>query len=234
MNILCTICARGGSVGVINKALKKINGKYLIEITINQALKSKVFDEIVVSTDSKKIQKIAIKKGAKSWFLREKKLSNSYSSKIFAIRDALLKSEIKFKKKFDICIDLDITSPLRKIEDIQNALRLFLRKKRTQNLFSVCKARRNPYFNMVEIKDRRVSLIKSSYKNNSILRRQSAPKVFDMNASIYIWKRLRLLKSNKLFSKNTDIYIMPQSRSIDIDSNFDLNLIKYLFGQRHV
>ena len=137
MNILCTICARGGSVGVINKALKKINGKYLIEITINQALKSKVFDEIVVSTDSKKIQKIAIKKGAKSWFLREKKLSNSYSSKIFAIRDALLKSEIKFKKKFDICIDLDITSPLRKIEDIQNALRLFLRKKRTQNLFSV-------------------------------------------------------------------------------------------------
>ncbi len=234
MNILCTICARGGSVGVINKALKKINGKHLIEITINQALKSKVFDEIVVSTDSKKIQKIAIKKGAKSWFLREKKLSNSYSSKIFAIRDALLKSEIKFKKKFDICIDLDITSPLRKIEDIQNALRLFLRKKRTQNLFSVCEARRNPYFNMVEIKDRRVSLIKSSYKNNSILRRQSAPKVFDMNASIYIWKRLRLLKSNKLFSKNTDIYIMPQSRSIDIDNNFDLNLIKYLFGQRHV
>ena len=234
MNILCTICARGGSVGVINKALKKINGKYLIEITINQALKSKVFDEIVVSTDSKKIQKIAIKKGAKSWFLREKKLSNSYSSKIFAIRDALLKSEIKFKKKFDICIDLDITSPLRKIEDIQNALRLFLRKKRTQNLFSVCEARRNPYFNMVEIKDRQISLVKSSYKNNSILRRQSAPKVFDMNASIYIWKRLRLLKSNKLFSKNTNIYIMPQSRSIDIDSNFDLNLIKYLFGQRHV
>ena len=234
MNILCTICARGGSVGVINKALKKINGKHLIEITINQALKSKVFDEIVVSTDSKKIQKIAIKKGAKSWFLREKKLSNSYSSKIFAIRDALLKSEIKFKKKFDICVDLDITSPLRKTEDIQNALRLFLRNKRTQNLFSVCEARRNPYFNMVEIKDRQISLVKSSYKNNSILRRQSAPKVFDMNASIYIWKRLRLLKSNKLFSKNTNIYIMPQSRSIDIDSNFDLNLIKYLFGQRHV
>ena len=87
---------------------------------------------------------------------------------------------------------------------------------------------------MVEIKDRQISLVKSSYKNNSILRRQSAPKVFDMNASIYIWKRLRLLKSNKLFSKNTNIYIMPQSRSIDIDSNFDLNLIKYLFGQRHV
>ena len=90
-NILCTICARGGSKGVNNKALKKINGKHLIEITIKQALASKVFDEIVVSTDSKKIQKIAVKRGVKCWFLRSKKLSSDKSPKVPVIRDALLR-----------------------------------------------------------------------------------------------------------------------------------------------
>ena len=96
-NILCTICARGGSKGVNNKALKKINGKHLIEITIKQALASKVFDEIVVSTDSKKIQKIAVKRGVKCWFLRSKKLSSDKSPKVPVIRDALLRAEHKFK-----------------------------------------------------------------------------------------------------------------------------------------
>ena len=234
MNILCTICARGGSKGVANKALRKINGKHLIEITIKQALSSKVFDEIVVSTDSKKIQNIANKNGAKSWFLRSKNLSNDYAPKIPSIRDALLKSEIKFKKKFDICIDLDVTSPLRNVKDIKDALKLFLKKKQTENLFSVSDARKNPYYNMVEIKNKKVSLIKKLDKKNYFNRRQSAPKVFDMNASIYIWKRSRLIRSDKLFSRNTDIYIMPQSRSIDIDSYFDLNLIKYFFKNRHV
>ena len=75
MPILCTICARGGSKGIKNKALKLINKKPLIYYTINQAVKSKIFDEVVVSTDSKKIQKISKFYGAQSWFLRSKNLS---------------------------------------------------------------------------------------------------------------------------------------------------------------
>ena len=233
LNILCTICARSGSKDVKNKALKKINGKHLIEITIKQAISSKIFDEVVISTDSKKIQKIALKTGAKSWFLRSKKLSSDKSSKIPAIRDALLKSEHKFKKKFDVCIDLDITSPLRKINDIKNALNLFFKHKKTEILFSVSKARRNPYFNMVEINNRRISIVKKNRNCYPVLRRQDAPNVYDMNASIYIWKRSKLLKSNNLFSKNTNIYEMPQNRSIDIDNHFDLEFIKYILRKRN-
>ena len=189
MKILCTICARKGSKGVKNKALRKINGKTLIEISIKQAFLSNVFDEIVVSTDSKNIQNIALKNGAKSWFLRSKILSNDYSPKIPVIRDALLRSEDRFNKKFDVCVDLDITSPLRNIQDIKNSLKLFLKNKKTENLFSVCDARRNPYFNMVEIKNKRISIIKKFSKTHNINRRQSSPRVFDLNASIYIWKR---------------------------------------------
>ena len=233
MNILCTICARQDSKGVKNKALKKINGKTLIEISIKQAFLSNLFDEIVVSTDSKKIQNIAIKSGAKSWFLRSKKLSNDKISKTPAIKDIFQKSEIRFKKKFDICIDLDVTSPLRKPKDIKNALKIFLKKKKTQNLFSVCEARRNPYFNMIEVKNRTIDLVKKPKNLFKVTNRQIAPQVFDMNASIYIWKRSAILKSIELFNKDTDIYIMPQSRSIDIDTDFDLKLIRLLSKKQH-
>ncbi len=233
MNILCTICARQDSKGVKNKALKKINGKTLIEISIKQAFLSNLFDEIVVSTDSKKIQNIAIKSGAKSWFLRSKKLSNDKISKTPAIKDIFQKSEIRFKKKFDICIDLDVTSPLRKLKDIKNALKIFLKKKKTQNLFSVCEARRNPYFNMIEVKNRTIDLVKKPKNLFKVTNRQTAPQVFDMNASIYIWKRSAILKSIELFNKDTDIYIMPQSRSIDIDTDFDLKLTRLLSKKQH-
>ena len=98
MSILCIICARKGSKGIKNKALKLIKNKPLISYTIKQALRSKIFDEVVVSTDSKKIQKIALNFGAKSWFLRPKKLSKDNSSKLLAIKHAFKESE-KFLKK---------------------------------------------------------------------------------------------------------------------------------------
>ena len=60
MNNLCVICARGGSKGLKNKALKKINGKPLIAYTIKQSIKSKKFSNVIVSTDSKKLKKLQI------------------------------------------------------------------------------------------------------------------------------------------------------------------------------
>ena len=108
MSILCTICARGGSKGLKNKALKKIFNKPLISYTIKQAIKSKTFDEIVLSTDSKKIQRAGKKYGVRSWFLRPKKLSNDNCSKLLAIRHAFTEAEKYFGKKFNYCVDLDV------------------------------------------------------------------------------------------------------------------------------
>ena len=93
---LCTISMRGGSQGVKNKNFKLINGKPLMYFTIKQAIKSRIFDHIVVSTDSKKILRIAKSYGADGWFLRPKKLSLNSSQKIPVIRHALLQSE-KFR-----------------------------------------------------------------------------------------------------------------------------------------
>ena len=90
---LCTICMRKGSQGLKNKNLKRINGKPLMYYTIKQAIKSKIFDHVVVSTDSNKILKYAKSYGAEGWFLRPKKLATNKSSKVAAIKHTFIEAE---------------------------------------------------------------------------------------------------------------------------------------------
>ena len=229
MKILCTICARSGSKGVKNKNLKKINNKPLIYYTIKKALDSNLFDDIVVSTDSLKIRKIANKYGAASWFLRPKKLATDKSKKIPVIQHALSQSEKYFKKNYDIIIDLDPTSPLRDIKDIINSYRYF-KKKRADILMSGCPSRRNPYFNMVEIANKKLKRVKALKKN--IFRRQDAPKTYDCNASIYIWKKKSLLNFKTFYKSKTVLYVMPEERSWDIDNNFDFKIVQFLLKKK--
>ena len=166
-NILCTICIRSGSKGVPNKNIKKIKGKPLIAYTINQAKKSRIFDKIVISTDSKKILNLSKKYGAIGWFLRSKKMSNDNAPKIPVVRDLLIKSEKHFNKNFDIIVDLDVTSPLRLSKDIIDSVKLFQSKK-ASNLISVCPSRKNPYFNMIEIVDGKINICKKGKINTSL------------------------------------------------------------------
>ncbi len=215
---------RGGSKGLKNKAIKKINKKPLFYYTLNTAKKTKLFDKIVISTDSNKIIQECEKYKQNIFFKRPASIAKDYTPKIEVIRDLLKRSENYYNKKFSTIIDLDITSPLRNISDVINAYKLFIRSK-SDNLFSVTNSKKNPYFNVVEYKENRIKLIK---KNKVIIARQKAPKVYDMNASIYIWKRNILLNKNSLFLKNTSIYKMPEERSIDIDSLFDFKIVKFL------
>lgn len=225
MNILCTICARKGSKGIKNKNMILINNKKLLDISINQAKKIKFFNKIVLSTDSKKIQKHGVFKKVLSWFIRPKKLSGDKSSKLDVIRHALIESEKKFNTKFDIICDLDVTSPLRLKSDIINAYKKFI-KNNYEILFSVCEAKKNPYFNIVEKKKDKIQLVKNLRER--ILSRQKAPRVYEMNASIYFWKRNALINKKGLFGRNVGIYLMPRERSVDIDDYFDLELVKQL------
>ena len=229
MKILCSICCRGGSKGLKNKNIKKINGIPLIAYSIKQAQKSKLFNKIVVSTDDKKISSISKKYDVDLVITRGHKLSNSRSAKIPVIRDALLKSEIFFNCKFDYIVDLDATSPLRLVSDIKKSIEKILKEKKNL-LFSVSEAKKNPYFNMIEKKDGFYKLVKNK-KKFLIQTRQSAPKIFELNASIYIWKRKAILKKNNLFIKNNSIYVMPHERSIDIDNEFDFKIVKHLLKQ---
>ena len=221
---------RGGSQGVKNKNYRLINGKPLMYFTIKQAIKAKIFDHIVVSTDSQKILKIAKSYGADGWFLRPKKLSLNTSPKIPVIRHALFQAEKFYNKKFEKIVDLDATSPLRKIEDILNAYNFFIKQK-GNILLTGCKSKKNPYFNIIEIINNKVQVVKKLKKN--IYRRQDAPKTYDCNASIYIYKRKSLINFKSLYTNKTVFYEMPESRSIDIDSELDFKLVEFLLKKKN-
>ena len=230
-NVLCTICARGGSKGVKNKNIRLLNGKPLIAYTIEQAKESKLFEHIVISTDSDDIAKVAKEYGAEVFFKRSPKLASDTAGKLDVIRDAFVRSEEYYNETFDYLVDLDATSPLRNVEDIINSFNLF-KKNNYDNLITAMPSKKNPYFNMVEQdKDGRVYLSKKL--DISIVRRQDAPKTYDMNASIYIWKREIILNKNSIFLENTGLYVMPEERSIDIDSELDFEFVEFLIRKRN-
>ena len=225
-NLLITICARGGSKGVKGKNIRKLAGKPLIYYTIKQAKEWGKAKRVVVSTDSEEIAAAAKKSGAYVPFLRPLKFASDTAGKIAAIRHALKSCERIYREKYDLVMDLDVTSPIRKIEDLENAYKLFL-KRRPETLFSVVEAHRNPYFNMVEEdKDRKVVLS----KNGNFSRRQDAPKVYDLNASIYIYARSYILnkKNQSAISNNSILYIMDGISRTDIDSELDFRFVEFL------
>ena len=231
MGLLCTIGMRGGSKGVPNKNMRLLHGKPLMAYTIEQAKESGLFEHIVVSTDSEQIAEIARTHGAEAWFLRPPELATDEAAKLPAIRHVLLESEKQYNKKFEVICDLDVTSPLRFAIDITNAYEQF----KTENadiLISAAPSRKNPYFNMVEVTDGRVKLVKDNENDNPI-RRQDAPKVYDMNASIYFYQRNALLTCKTLITDKTSLYVMPEDRSIDIDSELDFEFVDFIMGKRN-
>lgn len=224
--VLCTICARGGSKGVKNKNIKLLNGKPLIAYTIDQAKQSGLFEHIVISTDSDAIASTAQEYGAEVFFKRSDEMASDTAGKLDVIRDAFKRSETYYGCTFDTLIDLDATAPLRSIQDIIDSYRQFLQND-NDNLISAMPSRRSPYFNLVEI-DALGKVTLSKKLDGSIVRRQDAPKSYDMNASIYIWKRDVILNENSIFLDSTGLYVMPEERSIDIDTELDFKFVEFL------
>ena len=230
--ILCTICARGGSKGVKNKNIKPLLEKPLIAYTIEQALESGLFEHIVVSTDSDAIATISQEYGAEIFFKRSEAMASDRAGKLDVIRDAFVRSEAHYDTQFDYLVDLDATAPLRIVEDIVNALKQFIQNN-NDNLITAMPSRRSPYFNLVEV-DKKGKVSLSKRLDESIVRRQDTPKSYDMNASIYIWKRHIILNENSLFLENTGLYVMPEERSIDIDTELDYKFVEFLMKEKNV
>ena len=228
--ILCTICARGGSKGVKNKNLRMIFDKPLIAHTINQAQKTKLFSHIAISSDSDEILNAAIKAGADFFIKRPDELATDTAAKVPVIRHCAQSSAKQANTKFDIVVDLDCTSPLRLPDDIIGAVEL-LKKTKCQNVITGAPARRSPYFNLVELNEAgRVGV--SKIKSPPIVRRQDAPKCFDMNASIYVWQWDALMNCNSVFLEDTRLFEMPEERSLDVDSELYFELVKFMAEKR--
>ena len=225
MKILCTICARAGSKGVANKNLRLINNKPLIVYSIEQAIATKLFDQIVVSSDSKEIREVALANGATFCVDRPAELATDTAPKLPAIKHCVENAEKKFGQ-FEVIIDLDATAPLRESSDIIGALEL-LQSAQADNVITGTPAHRSPYFNLVETDANGVVSL-SKPPANVVARRQDSPQCFDMNASIYVWRRQALFANENLFTSNTRLFVMPRERSLDIDSQADFEMVEWM------
>lgn len=225
--ILAIIPARGGSKGVPNKNIKELLGKPLIAYTIEQARNSHYIDRTIVSTDSPAISDIAISYGAEVPFMRPEELATDQSGTIDVLVHAIDWLEKNENYRFDILVLLHATTPLREPEDIDHSIELLV-EEGAENVFTVTEAHRNPYFNMVEIKNDKVSLV----KKGNYTTRQRAPEVFDMNSSIYVWWKDIFKKKKSIFLENSRIYIMPRTRSVDIDNYFDFKIAEMLLSNQ--
>ena len=232
MSRICTICARGGSKGVKDKNIRDLAGRPLIAYTLEQARTSGLFDLIAVSSDSPAILDMARNHGVDLLVERPTELATDTAAKLPVIRHCVEEAERISGKRFDVVVDLDATSPLRLVADIQGAVDMLEREK-ISNVITAAPARRSPYFNLVELgEDGVVRLSKLPAK--PLVRRQDSPKCFDMNASIYVWQRTVLFDYPTVFNADTRLFIMPEDRSTDIDNELDFKIVEFLMKKRNI
>lgn len=230
MNIVALICARGGSKGVPNKNIKIFDGKPLIVRSIDQAKKVKEIDRVIVSTDSKDIAKIAVEAGAEVPFMRPKKLAEDNSSEWLVWRHALEAIKKIDGKYPEILINVPVTAPLRSVVDLKNCIAEY-KKSNADIIITLTDCHRSPYFNMVKInKEGMANLVIKP--NETIVRRQDAPIVYDMTTVAYVTNPNFVMEKNGIFDGKVGHVYVPIERAIDIDTPFDFKIAELLLSDK--
>lgn len=237
MKILFTICGRAGSKGIKNKNLKDFLGFPLPFYTISaidlfiKKNRDKCCD-VVLNTDSNNLINIFKTQVSLDVDIIERNiiLALDDTPKIAVILNCLEIMQQRNAVKYDMVVDLDITSPLRTVDDISN----LIEKKIASNadtVFSVTNSRRNPYFNMVKKTRNGYERVISSSFNT----RQEAPDMYDMNASLYAYTPSFLASGKSIFEGRCEVIKMFDTAVLDLDRENDFELMAvvadYLFGK---
>lgn len=235
MNILFTLCGRAGSKGVKGKNARNFCGIPLVwysmaaiklykdnYTTANDCVK------VVLNTDSQALIQLCrqVEELPVTILERKENLAGDKVPKVSVILDCLHRASQTLKMDFDVVVDLDITSPLRTVQDVKNAIERKMARPEVDVVYSVTHSRRNPYFNMVkEESGFFCKAIASSYTT-----RQEAPVFYDMNASIYAYspKALRDKAHSTFFNSNCDAITMFDTGILDIDSEEDYELMQVI------
>lgn len=226
MKNLAIIPARSGSKGLPDKNIKLLEGKPLIAHSIDQAVRSDIFDEIMVSTDSDIYADIAVKFGASVPFLRSPETSGDTAGSWDVVRE-VIDNYKKMNRHFDTFCLLQPTSPLRTAEDIINAYELY-KEKATVAVISVCKMEHSPLWCNTLPQNGSLSEFK---RISSDLRRQEIETYYRLNGAIYIASIDQFLLDDNLYREGSFAYIMPRDRSVDIDTEEDFKYAEFLIGK---
>jgi len=215
-NIIAFIPARGGSKSIKNKNLKKLGKKNLVEITINQALKSKLFSKIVLSSDSKSILRVAKKYNNIERFKRPSSISRDVSKTELAILNYFKNNKNYLAEHLVI---LQVTSPLRKIKTLKKFI-IHCISKKLKNCLTVThkKDHISRYQNFFE------PLEKANFR-----RRQDRKGFLIENGMIYFLNIKEFLKRKTIYAKKWNYFITEEYESVDINKIRDLEIVKKIY-----
>ena len=236
--VLITICGRAGSKGFQNKNLKIFDGHPLSYYSLAaaelfRAQRPDLDVTVALNTDSPALKETVLAHYPETIFVaRPEELCGDTVPKMAVFQQTLAEMERRTGAAYDMLIDLDITSPMRRANDVAGQVAVFEARSDLDLVFSATGARRNPWFNQLKVVGDHVEKVIES----PFTARQQAPAVYDINASIYVFKR-DFLANNKtgiLWDGKCGMYEMFDTGIVDIDSEEDYLLMeviaKHLYG----
>ena len=218
---LAIIPARSGSKGLKDKNIKLLNGKPLIAYTIEAALKSNIFREVLVSTDSEEYKKVSQEYGAWVPFLRPRCFAEDNTSTNEVIENVLLTLE-NMGKTYENFMVLQPTSPLRDENDLKEAFDFFI-EKNANSVVSMCECEHSPLLTRKLSNEKQLDGFFADLKCS---RRQELNNYYRLNGAIYLAKVDYFKKYKDFYKENSYAYIMDKCKSVDID---DMN--DYLYAE---
>lgn len=234
MKILATICARAGSKGVRSKNTRDFLGRPISHYTLAafDLFQKRAGDRygsftLAVNTDAPLLLKQIDMTGTPYTHVpRKEALAGDRASKIDVLRDTLAEMERASGQAYDVVLDMDLTSPLRRAVDIGNVLDTLQGHPGAEIALSVTEARRNPYFNQLALQPD--GYLKTAIPSDFVARQQ-APDIYDANASLYAYDTAFLRGSDTIFIQARLVpSVMPDTAVLDIDSERDFELMQLL------
>ncbi len=223
-SFIAIIPARSGSKGLPDKNIKHLCGKPLLSWSIEVALQSKYIDEVVVSTDSEEYATIAKSYGSNVPFIRPSEFATDIASRKDVIKHTLdfYKQE---GKEFDYIIFLEPTSPLRTVDDINNAIKQLIESKdKAQSIVGVSELESfHPAF-LINLNKGFLEFLNSNQKS-TVLRRQDLETFYFYEGSLYISEVDSYLKK-EFYHDGTLGYIVPKWKSVEIDDIEDFVMVE--------
>lgn len=234
--IIALIPARSGSERVKNKNIKNLGNHPLIAHTIKSAKMSKIFDRIIVSTDSVRYKMISKKYGAEVPFLRPKNISQSNSPDYEWVNFTIEKLLNDENKEYSFFFILRPTSPFRSPKTIIRAWKLFKKNKHAESLRAVEICKQHPYKMWIKNKKFIDPLINKKKFQQPFYNMQfkSLPKIYVQNASLEISKVSVLNKYETITGKKIIPFFTKDYEGFDINSEYDFKYAKFLLRHKKV
>lgn len=230
MNVLAIIPARSGSKGIKDKNIKMLGNDHLINYTIKAALNSKLISDVVVSTDSKKIQEIALKSGAQVPFIRPKSLAEDSTPSYPVVIHATELMQKKLRKSYEIIVMLQPTTPFRTAIHIDEALNKLIDSQYTSVVSVVKVGGYHPLRMKRIVNDSLINYVDNGYED--MRPRQELPSVYIRNGGIYGGFTQEIIKYKSLVTQECLAYEMGERESINIDSILDFVSAEYFITRK--